>query len=74
MMGSKRRRYRTSRASPIRALPNTSIADSIKRQIAIYFKKKMRAVYFEIGLLKGGQLRADVLVLAMNGHLVILEV
>ena len=74
MMGSKRRRYRTSKVNPLRALPNTTIADSIKREIAIYFKRKMRAVYFEIGLLRGGRLRADVLVLAMNGHLVILEV
>ncbi len=74
-MRLKSRRYRTSRANnPVRALPNTTVADSIKRQIAIYFKKKMRAVYFEIGLLRGGKLRADVLVLAMNGHLVILEV
>jgi hypothetical protein len=31
-------------------------------------------VYFELGVERGGRLRADVLALAMNGHVVIIEV
>ena len=54
--------------------PCTDTADAIKRSVARYFNKKRRAVYYEIGLNKGGRLRADVLVLAMNGHVVIVEV
>lgn len=53
---------------------DTSIADSIKLRVAQYFKRKRRAVFFEMGLLRGGKLRADVLVLAMNGHTVVVEV
>jgi len=58
------------------ALPkrNTSIADSIKHAVAKYYVGKMRMCFFEIGLVPGGRLRADVLALAMNGYLVIVEV
>lgn len=50
------------------------LSDVIKRAIAKRFKKKRRAVYYELGLNAGGRLRADVLALAMNGHVVIVEV
>ena len=50
------------------------IADVIKATIAKRYKAKHRAVFFEIGVVSGGKLRADVLALAMNGHVVIVEV
>jgi hypothetical protein len=50
------------------------LSDVIKRTIAKRFKRKRRAVYFELGLNRKGQLRADVFVLAMNGHVVVVEV
>lgn len=50
------------------------LADVIKRTLAKRFKKKHRAVFFEIGVNAGGKLRADVMALAMNGHIVIVEV
>jgi hypothetical protein len=55
-------------------LGRAEIADRIKRTVAKRFKRKRRAVYFEMGVNRGGRLRADVLALAMNGHLVIVEV
>lgn len=55
-------------------LGRTEIANNIKKTVAKRFKKKMRAVFFEMGVNKGGKLRADVLALAMNGHIVIVEV
>jgi len=57
-----------------RKAPSTETADAIKKLVAAYYKKKMRAVYTEMGLVKGGRLRADVLALAMNGYVVIVEV
>ena len=50
------------------------LSDTIKQTIAKRFKRKRRAVYFELGLNRKGQLRADVFVLAMNGHVVVVEV
>lgn len=50
------------------------LADTIKKTVAKRFKKMRRAVYFEIGLNRRGKLRADVFVLAMTGHIVIVEV
>lgn len=47
------------------------IALAAKAAIAKRYKKLKRAVYHEIGLNKEGRLRADVFVLAMNGHIVI---
>lgn len=55
-------------------LGRTEIANNIKKTVARRFKKKKRAVFFELGVNKGGKLRADVLALAMNGHVVIVEV
>lgn len=49
-------------------------ADVIKATLAKRFKKKRRAVYFELGVNKKGRLRADLLALAMNGHIVIVEI
>ena len=52
---------------------NTDTADRIKAAVGHYFKKKKRAVYTELGLIKGGRLRADVFAMAMNGFTVIVE-
>lgn len=57
-----------------KVLGRTEIANNIKKTVAKRFKKKKRAVYFELGVARGGKLRADVLALAMNGHIVIVEV
>lgn len=43
-------------------------------QVARYYYKKGRQSFFELGLCTMGRLRADVFVLAMNGHIVIVEV
>lgn len=60
-------------AVPIK-LSRKEIADNIKKSVGIYYRKKRRAVFPELGVTKGGSLRADLLVLAMNGHVVIVEV
>lgn len=49
------------------------IADNIKARVARYYVKKRRAIFFELGLLRMGRLRADIFVLAMNGHVVVVE-
>ncbi len=49
-------------------------ADWLKRRVAMYYKKKKRVSFFELGLNRGGKLRADVFVLAMSGHIVVVEV
>lgn len=49
-------------------------ADIIKASISRYYTKKKRAVSFEVGVCKGGRLRADVFVVAMSSHVVIVEV
>jgi hypothetical protein len=53
---------------------NTEVADRIKKRVANYYKRKHRVCYSELGLNKGGKLRADVFVLAMSGHIVVVEV
>jgi len=53
---------------------DTSLSEAIKLRIARYYVQKMRACFFELGLCGGGRLRADIFVLAMNGHTVIVEV
>jgi hypothetical protein len=50
------------------------VADTLKAEVSRYFRKKKRAVFFELGLCRKGRLRADVLALAMNGHVVVVEV
>lgn len=55
-------------------MKNTDAADSLKSRVAAYYKKKNRVAFYELGLNKGGRLRADVLILAMSGHIVIVEV
>ena len=52
---------------------NTELADNIKARVARYYMKKRRIVYYELGLLARGRLRADVFVLAMTGHVVVVE-
>lgn len=53
---------------------NTDTADRIKKLVANYFKRKKRVCFYELGLNRGGKLRADVFVLAMTGHTVVVEV
>lgn len=50
------------------------IANNIKATVGLYFKAKGRKVVFELGLCRGGRLRADILALAMNGYTVVTEV
>lgn len=52
---------------------NTEIADTLKRRVAQYYKKKKRVCFYELGLNRRGKLRADVFVLAMSGHIVVVE-
>ncbi len=49
-------------------------AHAIKTLLARRFKKARRAVYFELGLNRRGQYRADVLSLSMAGHVIVVEV
>jgi len=55
-------------------MKNTEVADRIKKRVATYYKRKKRTCFYELGLNKGGKLRADVFVLAMSGHIVVVEV
>jgi hypothetical protein len=55
-------------------IKNTAAADRIKKRVANYYRRKKRVCYYELGLNKGGKLRADVFVLAMSGHIVVVEV
>jgi len=74
-MGRRRRtKALTYGAIDIRLKRSTGLADNIKATVAKYYAKKMRMCFFEIGLVPMGRLRADILVLAMNGYLVIVEV
>lgn len=52
---------------------NTEVADHLKKRVAQYYLKKRRISFYELGLTRGGKLRADVFVLAMSGHMVIVE-
>jgi hypothetical protein len=52
---------------------NTDIADALKRRVAMYYRRKKRVSFFELGLQRNGKLRADVFVLAMTGHIVVVE-
>jgi hypothetical protein len=54
-------------------MKNTDVADTLKRRVSSYYKKKNRVSFYELGLNKSGRLRADVFVLAMSGHLVVVE-
>ena len=54
-------------------MKNTDIADDLKHRVAVYYKKKKRVSFFELGLTTRGKLRADVFVLAMSGHIVVVE-
>lgn len=49
-------------------------ANLIKATLAKRFKKEKRAVFYELGLLRKGRYRADVLALAMTGHTICVEV
>jgi hypothetical protein len=49
------------------------LAHQLKDAISRYWIKKRFAVNFEMGLCRGGRLRADVLAIAMTGKLVIVE-
>ena len=49
-------------------------ANHIRQVVAAFYTQKRWAVHFEVGLCKGGRFRADVLAMAMNGYLVLVEV
>jgi hypothetical protein len=49
-------------------------ANHIRQVVAAFYTKRRWAVHFEVGLCKGGRLRADVLAMAMNGYMVVVEV
>jgi hypothetical protein len=55
-------------------LTRLDIANNIKAIVSFYYRAKKRAVFFELGLVRKGRLRADVVALAMNGHVVLVEV
>ena len=74
-MRRKRRQSSSYRRSDVQKAPrNTSIADTIKNRVARYYSRKHRVCFFELGLCSGGRLRADVMALAMNGHVIVVEV
>jgi hypothetical protein len=50
------------------------ITNTIKTEVAKYFHARRRAIFFELGLNKGGKLRADVFALSMRGEVSIVEV
>lgn len=52
----------------------SEIAANIKHRVGKYYKDKMRMICYELGLTGWGRLRADVVALAMNGYVVIVEV
>lgn len=49
-------------------------ANHIRQVVSAFYTKKRWAVHFEVGLCKGGRLRADILAMAMNGYMVVVEV
>lgn len=49
-------------------------ANHIRQVVAARYSKKRWATHFEIGLLKGGRLRADIVALNMGGGIDIVEV
>jgi hypothetical protein len=50
------------------------LAHLLKEAASKYWVKKRMAVNFEVGLCRGGRLRADVLALSMSGKIIIGEV
>jgi len=50
------------------------LAHVLKDAVSKYWVKKRMAVTFELGLCKGGRLRADVLAVAMSGKVVLVEI
>lgn len=55
-------------------LNRKEIAANIQKAVGLYYRGKNRAVLPELGLCRGGRLRADLFVLAMNGHAVVVEI
>jgi hypothetical protein len=49
------------------------LAHQIKDAVSKYWLKKRMAIAFELGLCKGGRLRADVFALSMSGKVVVIE-
>lgn len=49
-------------------------AQQIKQVVTKYWTKKRWAVHHEVGLCKGGRLRADVLAISMGSKIVVIEV
>lgn len=54
-------------------MPFNMTADQIKQIVSKYWTKKLWAVHYEVGLCKGGRLRADVLAISMGSQIVVIE-
>ena len=50
------------------------LSSTIARSVASYFSRKKHAVYTELGLLRGGSLRADLLAVTIRGQITIVEI
>lgn len=79
MVKSSTKSSSSSRPKPVTpraptAGKRTEIADTLKKRVAHYYSRKHRVAFAELGLNKQGRLRADVFILAMTGHMVIVEV
>ncbi|QBQ74630.1 hypothetical protein BcepSauron_250 [Burkholderia phage BcepSauron] len=55
-------------------MTRAEVASTIKAKVADYWREKMYAVSAEVGLNKGGSLRADVLAVHMKNEIVMVEV
>ncbi|QRE00351.1 hypothetical protein [Burkholderia phage BCSR5] len=56
------------------ATDRKELSDRIKQKLKVYYGKKKRAVFTELGVCKKGRSRADVFVLGFSGYMVIVEV
>lgn len=48
-------------------------ADHLKRYVEVYYQQKRYVTYTEIGLCKGGRLRADVVAVNMGSQIIVIE-
>lgn len=55
-------------------LTRAEIATLIKQHVANYWREKMYAVSAEVGLNKGGSLRADIMAVHVKNEIVMVEV
>ena len=72
-MGSLRR-LKTKTRWRLTTRNRLEVANALKLAVSLYFSKKMFGVYHEVGVIRRGRRRADVLAVNMKGHIVICEV